>query len=92
MDSTPTSPSRTTFVVLACLLLLLGIATGIYYLPSFPGKSVLTICISGIKTWLVVWYFMRGRDTRGITVFYMCAGLVWLSLLILLVLSDYLTR
>ena len=92
MQTDSQHPYRSNGIVLVLLLLLLGIAVAIHYLPPFSGKSEATLLVSGLKTALVVWYFMRGRTTRGATVFYMCAGLVWLSLLMLLTLADYLTR
>ncbi len=65
---------------------------GLYYLPPFFGKATSTLFVSGLKTALVMWFYMRVRETGGVTLFYIAAGFIWLGLLALLTVSDYMMR
>jgi cytochrome c oxidase subunit 4 len=45
-----------------------------------------------IKASLVAWIFMGVRYTTNLTKLFVVAGLVWLSILVLITFSDYSTR
>lgn len=88
----PPSDTIKVFLVLIGLFLLLATAIGLHYMPGIPAKPLLTIVIAGTKTFLVIWFYMRANEARGVTPFFMAAGFVWLALLFTLTSADYLTR
>ncbi|MGF1451470.1 MAG: hypothetical protein ACFB21_05290 [Opitutales bacterium] len=88
----PSLRYRTVWVVLVALLVLLGVALALAWLPPFFLKPLVTVGLSGLKTALVIWYFMRARQAEGITPFYIAVGFIWLALLALIGGADYLTR
>jgi cytochrome c oxidase subunit 4 len=53
---------------------------------------VIALLIAVTKASLVVWIFMGVRHTTNLTKLFVVAGLVWLSILILITFSDYHTR
>jgi cytochrome c oxidase subunit 4 len=59
-------------------------------LGAFNVYLALTIAI--VKATLVVLFFMHVKDTAGITRVYVAAGFFWLAILILLTVTDYITR
>lgn len=55
-------------------------------------NPAVTLLIAGVKASLVTLYFMHARQAQGIVWLWIGAGLFWLGILMILTLSDYLTR
>lgn len=53
---------------------------------------VVALLIALIKASLVAWIFMGVRFTTPLTRLFVVAGLVWLSIMIVITSSDYVTR
>jgi len=84
--------SRDLLLVLAALLALLALSAASTLLPPAPWKTAAGLAIAMMKLAVIALYFMRLREHRGLTRVFAAAGLFWLGLLAVLVLSDYLTR
>jgi cytochrome c oxidase subunit 4 len=57
-----------------------------------PFNTVVALTIAVVKATLVVLYFMHLRYSPRLTVLVLFAGFAWLAILILLTMSDYLSR
>ena len=57
-----------------------------------PFNTLIALAIAVVKASLVVLYFMHLRYSSRLTTLVVFAGFVWLGILILLTLSDYLSR
>ena len=77
------------FLILAALTAATVWAAGQDF-GSFNTLVALTIAV--VKATLVVLYFMHLRYSPRLTILVVLTGLVWLAILILLTMSDYLSR
>ena len=85
--------SRTVYFVIFFSLLVLTVITYLVAtvdLGRFNAIVALTIAV--IKALLVVLYFMHLRYSSRLTWIFVGAGLFWLLIMIVLTLSDYMTR
>jgi len=86
-------PKVKTFVaVWATLIVLTGATSAISYVELGDWNVVVALAIAVIKASLVVWVFMGVRYTTTLTRLFVVAGLVWLSIMMLITFSDYRTR
>lgn len=85
-------PVRVYIVIFLSLMVL----TTLTVLASFknfgPGNTVIAVSIAMIKASLVVLYFMHVRYNDNIVRIAVFAGFLWLGVLIVLTLSDYIAR
>lgn len=83
---------KTLFLVYVGLmgLLLLTVVASFFHLG--PWSAPVSLAIAGGKTFLVVFFFMKlGLASTSLRVV-AAAGVLWLSFLAFITLSDYLTR
>ena len=92
MSGRATPSLRSQLGTLAGLLALLAATAGIAYLPLGALNTVLALLSSVAKTALVMVFFMRLRTESQVIRLVALAGFVWLSMLFLITLADYLTR
>lgn len=85
-------PPRIYYLVFIVLILLTLTTTGIAYLDLGIFNPVAAVAIAVCKASLVVLFFMHVRDSIRLTWVFICAGVLWLAILIGLTLSDVLTR
>ncbi|MCZ7626876.1 MAG: hypothetical protein C3F12_09795 [Candidatus Methylomirabilota bacterium] len=85
-------PPKVYYRVFVVLILLTLATTGIAYLDLRFLNPVAAITIAVCKASLVVLFFMHVRYSVRLTWVFLCAGLLWLTVLIGLTLSDALTR
>ena len=78
-----------TYVVLVGLLL---IALGLRFLHLGIVEPSLLLVIAGIQAVLVLLFFMRVRDSTKLIWLFAGGGFLWLSILLIIVLSDYISR
>jgi cytochrome c oxidase subunit 4 len=80
------------YAVCAALLVLTGITVGIAFLDLGPLNTLVALLIAVGKALLVLLYFMHVRYSSRLT--WVCAGAAffWLGILLVLTLSDVLTR
>jgi len=84
---------RTLFIIYFSLIVLLILTAIGAKLPVSAGThDFLAFGISIAKTALIVLIFMEVRYDKGVVRVFAGTGLVWLFLLFLLTLCDYLTR
>jgi cytochrome c oxidase subunit 4 len=85
-------PKRVYFTIFGALVVL-TIATII--VANFDlGRlnAIVALTIAVLKATLVVLYFMHVRYGSKLTWVFVCAGLIWLIILVAFTLSDYMTR
>ncbi len=83
---------RTLVLVWLALICATGVTTGVSYVELGWMNIVVALLIAVVKASLVAWIFMGVRFTTSLTKLFVVAGLVWLSILILITFSDYDTR
>jgi cytochrome c oxidase subunit IV len=86
--------TRTTYVVIWTLLMCLTALTAtISFINLHRWSAVVAFLIATIKTSLVVTFFMHLRYERQRTIWiWAVVSVVWLTLLLVLTMGDYLTR
>ncbi|MGN6739437.1 cytochrome C oxidase subunit IV family protein [Dyella sp.] len=91
--SAPSPPTlRSQLGALGALLALLAATAGLAYLPLGGFNTVLALSISVAKALVVMLVFMRLRSASPVIRLAAAAGFLWLSLLFVITLADYLTR
>ncbi len=83
---------KTYATVWIVLLALTGLTTGVAFIDLGPFSVVAALAIAALKMTLVALIFMHVRHSTKLTRLVVTGGLVWLGILILLSLSDFLTR
>ncbi len=86
------TPPRTYWIIGAALIVLTGLTVAVAFVNLGPLNDVVALGVASVKAALVVIYFMHARYSRGITRLVIVAGLLWLGILIVGVMDDYLTR
>ena len=85
--------STGTNLVVAGVALLLTVATTLLGRVDLnPWNLVIALGIAAAKATLIILYFMHIRFTPGVTRLVVLAGLLWLSLIIVGTMDDYVTR
>ena len=85
--------STTTYLLVFAELLVLTVATVAVAFIDLGGLNNLTaLAIAGVKAALVVLWFMHVRGSSPLVRATVCAGGLWLAILIGLTLVDYTTR
>ncbi len=84
--------TRTDLVTGTVLLVLLALTVLFNMLPLGPLSLVVAMFIAATKATLVAVIFMHLRTSSPVMRLFSVAGLLWLTILIGLTLSDYLTR
>ncbi|HVB07745.1 MAG TPA: cytochrome C oxidase subunit IV family protein [Candidatus Acidoferrales bacterium] len=74
------------------LIALAALTTGLAYVHMGIWNTVAALTIAVAKMLLVILFFMHLRYDRGITRIVIIAGLLWLTILIVLTASDVFTR
>jgi cytochrome c oxidase subunit IV len=83
---------RPLVLVWVALVILTGVTSAVSYVELGPWNVVVALLIAVTKASLVAWIFMGVRFTTTLTKLFVVAGLVWLSILILITFSDYNSR
>lgn len=78
--------------VWAALIVLTGVTATVSKIDIGQFNIVIALLIAVGKASMVAWIFMGVRYTTSLTKLFVVAGLVWLSILILITFSDYSSR
>lgn len=78
--------------VFGALVVLTVVTTAISHVNLGEFNIVAALLIAFVKASLVAWIFMGVRYTSSLTKLFVVAGLVWLSILVLITFSDYTSR
>jgi cytochrome c oxidase subunit 4 len=79
-------------IYVALMVLLISTVVGSFLPIGDLTHTLFAFGISVAKTLLIVLFFMEVYFQRGLVRVFVCAGVVWLSLLFLLSLADFLSR
>jgi cytochrome c oxidase subunit IV len=86
-------PRRVYYSVYAILLGLVLLTWGLSYLHlSHPLSVSVALTIAIVKALLVVLFFMHVRYSSWLTWVFVGAGIAWIGHILILTMSDYLTR
>lgn len=83
---------RTYYIIYGVLLLLLVLTVAVTELHLGIFGILIALMIAVAKALLVLFYFMHLRYSSRLTWLFASAGFVWLLILFVFLLSDYLTR
>ncbi len=78
--------------IFSILLLMTATTTAVSFVDLGPWNTVVALAIAVFKATLVVLFFMHVRYSRPLTGIVIGGGLFWLGILLLLTLSDFMTR
>jgi len=85
--------SRKTYLyVFLVLLLLTGVTTGAAFIDLGPLNVAVALAIAVAKMLLVALFFMHVLYSRRLTQVTVGGGLMWLAILLLLTMTDFVTR
>ena len=74
------------------LLILLGLTIGAAHINLGPLNTVVALAISVTKAALIILFFMHIRYSKPLMWLCAGAGFFWLGIMMVLAMSDYLTR
>jgi cytochrome c oxidase subunit IV len=83
---------RTYYKVFAGLIALTLLTVAVAYLDLGRMNVTVALGIATLKTVIVALFFMHVRHSSMLTKLVVSSGLVWFGILVLLAMSDYLTR
>ncbi len=83
---------RIYLAVFGILLLMTATTTAVSFVDLGPWNTVVALGIAAFKATLVVLFFMHIKYSRRLMQLVIGGGLLWLAILLLLTLSDFLTR
>jgi len=81
------------FAVFAALLGLTALTTGVAFIDlGRVGNIAVALTIAVVKVVLVMLYFMHLRYSTRLTILFAAAGIFWFGIMLVLTLSDYVSR
>jgi cytochrome c oxidase subunit IV len=83
---------KTYALVFIALLILTVTTTGLAYVDFGPFSVAVALVIAVSKMLLVALFFMHVRHSTRLTRLVVLGGLLWLAILIVLTLSDFISR
>jgi len=84
--------TRVYALVLGALLFLTALTIVVSYVDLGPFNTPVAFLIAAMKATLVVLFFMHMREAHGVLWLAALAGFFWLSILLVLSMSDLATR
>ncbi len=85
-------PPRVYWWVFIALMVLLGATVGASYIDMGVLNPIVALGIAAIKAALVALFFMHIRYGSRVSWLFAGAGLVWFAIMIILTMSDYVSR
>ncbi|MGH9603437.1 MAG: cytochrome C oxidase subunit IV family protein [Terriglobales bacterium] len=85
-------PLKIYFAIFGTLMVLTGVTVWVAFHNLGPLNAVVALTIATIKGTLVILYFMHARYSSKLTWLVIVAGFFWLGILLVLTMTDYLTR
>jgi cytochrome c oxidase subunit 4 len=85
-------PVRTNLIIFGILMGLLVLTIVMSYAPLGPLHFATAMVIAVVKAVLIVLYFMHVKFSRRLVWVFSTAAFVWLGIMMVLTLNDYLTR
>ncbi len=85
-------PLRMNLIIFAALMVLLLTTIGAAYLDLGRGNLPVALLIAAVKATLIVLFFMHVKYSNRLTWIFSGAALLWLTILLSLTMSDFLSR
>ena len=85
-------PRKVYFAVFTALIVLTATTTVVSFIDLGPWNTVVALGIAFLKATLVTLFFMHVKYSPRLTQVTIAGGLFWLAILIVLTLSDFMTR
>ncbi len=85
-------PLKVYFAVFGTLMVLTGVTVWVAFHNLGPYNAVVALAIACTKAVLVILYFMHARYSGKLTWVVIVAGFFWLGILLVLTMTDYVTR
>ena len=85
-------PRKVYYAVFAALLVLTAITTAVAFVDLGPWNTVVALGIAFVKATLVALFFMHVKYSPRLTQVVVAGGIFWLAILIVLTLSDFVSR
>ncbi|MCI0614382.1 cytochrome C oxidase subunit IV family protein [bacterium] len=79
-------------VIFVSLMILTGLTVFASQKDFGPGNTIIAVSIAALKATLVILYFMHVRYNDNIVRIAVFTGFLWLGVMIVLTLSDYIAR
>ena len=83
---------KTYFIIYGALLALMFLTLGAALVDLGPANFLVAMGIATVKMVLIVLYFMHVKFSRRLVWVFSTAAFVWLGIMMVLTLNDYLTR
>ncbi len=90
--SHPIAPVRVYVTVFLVLIALTMTTVAVSRIELGEYNFIVAITIAVIKAVLVILYFMHVKDSSAMTKLFVVAGFFWMAILLVFILSDYLSR
>jgi cytochrome c oxidase subunit 4 len=88
----PVVPVKLYALVFGSLIALTFLTTAISKIDLGEYNFIVAMTIAVIKAMLVILFFMHVKQSSSMTKLFVAAGFFWMAILIVFVLSDYLSR
>ena len=85
-------PRKVYYAVFAALLVLTAVTTAVAFVDLGPWNTVVALAIAFLKATLVALFFMHVKYSPRLTQIVVAGGIFWLAILIVLTLSDFVSR
>ncbi len=85
-------PKRTYYTIFAILMFCTYLTWQVAYFDLGPFNTIAALAIAAFKATLVVLFFMHVRYSTRLTWAVVTGGLFWLGILLVITMSDYLSR
>lgn len=85
-------PVKVYINVFLALMALLVLTVAVAYIDFGLFADVVAMTVASAKALLIILYFMHVRYSSKLVVLFAASGFFWLLILVLLTLSDFLTR
>jgi cytochrome c oxidase subunit IV len=85
-------PTRIYYLIFGILMVCTALTVGIAFVDLGPLNVVAALVIAVFKATLVVLFFMHVKYSSRLTWAVVAGSVFWLAILIVLTMSDYLTR
>ena len=91
-DNVHVASARSYFAIFAILMVCTYLTWQVAYFDLGPLNTVVALAIAVFKAVLVILFFMHVRHGSRLTGVVVIAGVFWLALMLIITMSDYLTR
>jgi cytochrome c oxidase subunit 4 len=85
-------PRKVYYAVFAALMVFTAVTVAVAYLDLGPLSTIVAMAIASTKATLVMLYFMHLRYSSRLTWIMVATAVAWLAILIITVMSDYMSR